>query len=147
MKPYLIQRAAFRNEPNRKGIDAILRFDYMGSSEFEWGALPDSLNRIRRDIDDYTYFQYSFTGHPTKVVTVFSKKDQSEQIPEILEQLANKERPIRLKERCDLIDWVKPEECFSPYNRNDHWWDIENDWMFWKFDPEFEEQFKLKIQP
>ena len=143
MKPYLIQRAEFASRPEKKGIDRIIRLDYMGSSEFEWGALPESLARIRTNIDQYTYFQHTFK--PNKVVTVFCKKDQAEELPGILEQLVDPERPLQLKERCDLIDCAKPEKCFSPYNRNSFWWDIENDYMFWKANPEFEEQFKQLI--
>jgi len=37
-KPYLVQRAKFTNIKNEEivGIDSLLDFDYMGSSEFEW---------------------------------------------------------------------------------------------------------------
>jgi hypothetical protein len=45
-KPYLIQRATIRPEvkdTDIKGIDSLLSFDYMGSAEFEFGALPAGL--------------------------------------------------------------------------------------------------------
>ena len=48
--PYLIQRIDMRHKPPRpgkKGIDASFGFDYMGSSEFEWGALPKALKALR----------------------------------------------------------------------------------------------------
>jgi len=146
MIPYLIQRAEFEINNSQKGLNSILRFDYMGSSEFEWGALPNSLKRIREKLNEYTYFNYSFKGHPDKTVTIFCKKDQVNDIPQILELLAHKNRLVNLKERCDLRDWVRPEDCFSPYNRNSHWWDIEHDWMFWKKNDEFETNFKEKIK-
>ena len=40
-KPYLVQRAKFTNVKNEEiiGIDSLLDFDYMGSSEFEWGSI------------------------------------------------------------------------------------------------------------
>lgn len=120
------------------GIDQILQFDYMGSSEFEWGALPKALKRIRENISEYTYFQYSFKKHPTKVVTVFCKKEQQDFIGNILEQLADRE--IRLKEYCDLDKFITGEKY-----GHDFWWDIDNDWMFWKLYPDFESKFKQLI--
>jgi len=52
MNAYLIQRAKFY-ESDRKGIDGILQFDYMGAAEFEWGALPESLKRMRENRKNY----------------------------------------------------------------------------------------------
>lgn len=47
MQPYLIQRGGFKLAPKEiTGPDSILRFDYMGSAEFEFGALPQSLRRM-----------------------------------------------------------------------------------------------------
>ena len=141
--PYLIQRAKFRDEISstfRKGIDKILCFDYMGSAEFEFGALPASLKRIRAEIKDYLQFQYSFKKHPAKVVTVMCKKEDEDAVCKILEQLAlNK---IRLKERCDLPKFIS--DVTNSWD-NDFWWDIDNDFMFWKFNPEFDANFKILI--
>jgi hypothetical protein len=44
---WLVQRLR-RNEWNGgSGFDALFRMDYMGSSEYEFGAIPKSLKRIR----------------------------------------------------------------------------------------------------
>lgn len=53
MTPYYIQRATFSNRP-REGVDGVLEFDYMGSSEFEFGAIGNSLKRIRSATEKYT---------------------------------------------------------------------------------------------
>jgi hypothetical protein len=47
--PYLIQRVQRRTHPQagKKGVDTEFSFDYMGSSEFEWGSLPASLRYMR----------------------------------------------------------------------------------------------------
>lgn len=50
--PYLIQRVMRRKSPlnergGTKGIDLHFRFSYMGSSEFEFGTLPNSLSEMR----------------------------------------------------------------------------------------------------
>ena len=142
--PYLIQRAKFKKEisENKTGIDNLLNFDYMGSAEFEFGALPKSLKRVRENIGEYIQFQYSFNKFPSKVVTVFCKKDQEKEIPQILENLI--EGKIRLKGFCDLKDWVNPGN-FSFKYPNDFWWDIDNDFFFWKFTPEFDLKFKTAL--
>ena len=145
-KPYLIQRAKFEKHASKdaKGIDALLRFDYMGSAEFEFGALPKSLKRTREAIDQYTSFQYSFKGHPTKLVTVFCKKEAVEEVTQVLELLVKRE--IRLKEYCDLNYFVNPSESRNPTWDNDFWWDIDNDFFFWKFNPEFDQRIKEAIK-
>ena len=48
MESYLVQRGNFIDKVNIstiEGLDSIVHFDYMGSSEFEWGSLPKSLRR------------------------------------------------------------------------------------------------------
>jgi hypothetical protein len=48
--PHLVQRIkAPEGNPllNRKGVDRVVEYDYMGSSEFEWGALRDALKRLK----------------------------------------------------------------------------------------------------
>ncbi|NTV79594.1 MAG: hypothetical protein HGA25_10800 [Clostridiales bacterium] len=49
MKSYLIQRGTFNDKIDISaitGIDYIIKFDYMGRSEFEFGAKFKSLKRI-----------------------------------------------------------------------------------------------------
>jgi hypothetical protein len=51
-KPYLIQRANIvkplspKNQAGKVTLSKSVSFDYMGSSEFEFGALPKSLKRL-----------------------------------------------------------------------------------------------------
>ena len=47
--PYLVQRVLKNGypSPDAKGVDALFRFDYMGSAEFEFGAINKSLKRLR----------------------------------------------------------------------------------------------------
>jgi hypothetical protein len=142
IKPDLIQRAVFYKKEG-KGIDSILRFDYMGSSEFEWGALPKSLKRVRANLGEYVQFQYSFKNFPEKTVTVLCTKEQQGFVGDILEGLV--ERKFRLKEFCDLNGYVDPKE--NSYNKSDFWWDIEHDWFFWKSNPEFDVEFRKALDP
>jgi len=47
--PYLVQRVEVRHKPHeaKTGVDRYFLFVYMGSSEFEWGALPSALQDMR----------------------------------------------------------------------------------------------------
>ena len=47
-KPYLIQRIMIRQQvaENESGVDKHFSFDYMGSSEFEFGALSKALKAM-----------------------------------------------------------------------------------------------------
>lgn len=132
--PYLIQRAKINEQEAtlKKGIDRILQFDYMGSSEFEWGALPTSLKRIRKDLDCYIL---STIQIDSQTVSIFfnNKTISKEEIKNLIGGLY--ERKFRLKEYCDFA-----KGC--TFKRNNFWWDLDNDFMFWLHNPTFESRFK-----
>ena len=136
-KPYLIQRAKFNDNSGKTGIDKILSFDYMGSAEFEFGSLPESLKRIRENINQYMYSLYFIND---KAITIFCKKSELSEILNTLEKLAKKE--IRLKEWIDFSEFINDD----PNQNTDFWWDIDNDFMFWKENKQFEEKFKQLIK-
>lgn len=54
MSTWLIQRLKENKygSDNRKGIDKAFLMDYMGSAEFEFGALPSALKAMRARKDD-----------------------------------------------------------------------------------------------
>lgn len=139
MNTWLIQRGTFETREYKTGIDSILKFDYMGSSEFEWGALPKSLGRIRENIDSYTYLDVPIKD---KIITVFCKDSQKSEIKQYLTDLADKK--MKLKEFSAFDLYINDDSWFG--KKFDFWWDIENDLMFWKKDQEFEINFKKIIQ-
>lgn len=138
--PYLIQRAKFKDNPNRIGIDAILEFDYMGSAEFEWGALPKSLNRIRETGGEYEIAELMLSNG--KIIQAFSLASNAGEIIEFILGLANNK--YQLKEFSDFDTWISDNPRWP--NRFDFWWDIENDYMFWKKDEEFLKKFVNAIK-
>jgi hypothetical protein len=139
MDTYLIQRGKFNDRDFKKGIDSIVQFDYMGSTEYESDALPGSLDRIRKDISFYTYIDVPIQG---KVITVFCKDSQKTEVKLYLEKIAAGE--MRTKEWHAFDDFIKGDEFFS--SRVNHWWDIENDLMFWEKNVDFETKFKSIIE-
>lgn len=138
MKPYLIQRAKFNYDPHGNGIDSILDFDYMGSAEFEFGALPQSLKRIRNKISDYRQYEFILNG---KKVNVFCDSKNYTEIYNMIKGLADNK--YHLKEYCDFRHFI----YFALHMlKSDFWWDIENDYMFWKFNSEFNTKFEKLIK-
>lgn len=107
MKSYLVQRATSypvgSTPENKTGIDKLVRWEYMGSAEFEFGALSESLQRIRKEISKYDLFPFEKTsnGHP---VYLFCKKDQKDEIFVELNRLKT-EKYCRLKEYIKFSVW------------------------------------------
>jgi hypothetical protein len=137
MRIYLIQRAKFEKSDNESGIDSILNFDYMGSSEYEWGALPKALKRTRENEKEYIQFEFTFENFEDKPIIILCKESDKEELPKILAQLADRE--LKLKEYCDLDAYLKGNKN---YKTSDFWWDIQNDFFFWRSNEEFNNQFK-----
>jgi len=129
--PYLIQQAEIYDDPETKGLDSILDFDYMGSAEFEYGALAKSLKEIRKDIEEYVFSNVEIE---TKSISVFCKKADLDEIVSSIRKLAKNE--IHLKEWIDFSDWLNYKKV-----RNKFWWDIGNNFMFWASNAEFELKF------
>lgn len=125
-KPYCIQRGKFEHEYNmdKKGIDILLNFDYMGSSEFEFGALPKSIKFIREHFDNYIFNLLTFNGKDICVIY-----PNYYLIDDIITKLASlsKNEPY-LQEYSDFDTFIYNKQH---YLKTNFWWDIENHIMFW----------------
>lgn len=122
------------NKKDINGLDDIVSLDYMGSAEFEWGALPRSLRRMTINKDFYKVFVFNQyrdeNGNPLKVYApqVFYKNVQN-----IVNRLA--EHGYGLQEYCSLSDHIQKDKKedddtrFRYIDKSDFWWDIENDFF------------------
>lgn len=114
---YLLQRCLDREKADigRKGVDRILSFDYMGSSEFEWGTLPHTVRLLRGLAKDNllkivkTPNFRLFNNEPLWVICPTSW-DVFE-LEELVKKLAT--NTLLYKEPHYLYAWVKP-----PSNNN-----------------------------
>jgi len=141
MEPYCVQRAKFSVNECKNGIDSILSFDYMGSAEFEFGALPNSLKVLRQHIDIYVIHHCKIFD---KKITIFCKKEEIKKVKEAVEGLAQSK--YYLKEYCDFEYWVGiRNNTLNLTCRNDFWWDIDNHFMFWKRNKKFTKKFEKLI--
>lgn len=141
MKTYLIARGKIEDRTHKKGIDSIISLDYMGASEYEWGALPHSLDLIRIYIKEYVYFNLDVKG---TIITIFCKASQKDSVAEYLDLLSQG----KMHTKCgSYFDSVIQKDEFYPRSTNkcNFWWDIENHLMFWIKNDEFENKFKVLI--
>lgn len=133
--PYLVQRAKFK-ENGIGSIDDVMRFDYMGSAEFEFGALPKSLKRMTSSADKLSVYEFihCVSGTTKKPLYVISVGEVHDDYLEHILLMSKGE--LRLKECSHFDDAIKGVNFHGePITKNswDHcdvWWDIENDIMF-----------------
>jgi len=133
-EPWLIQRAEIRSplaDPKEATLTKSLRLDYMGSSDFEFGALPASLRRIRSAPYHATRLVRWITQDesPLRVFSCFNEED-FEKYTEFLKEL--RFGNPQLKEVSRFGANYPQEKYFC----TDFWWDIEND-VIWSFNKNY----------
>ena len=129
-QPYLIQRCKIKGEfVKTDKVSDYLELDYMGSAEFEFGAIPASLRRFHAKLNKL---------HTILIpggIFLLCKEDESRQYASFLQQLAQEK--FRLKERVSLTDEMRGMKS----HRSDNFWiDITNDIAICK-DPEALDNF------
>lgn len=131
MRPiYLVQRAQVIHPagPVDRGVTALLDLDYMGSAEFEFGALPKSMRAFDANKDIVKH---------DKITHIVNEREQQLRVIHFMDNVkfaayANQLQRLRTDPgfRCKelprfAVGQTKPD-C-------DFWWDIENHVM-WTFD-------------
>jgi hypothetical protein len=126
----------------------IWRYDYMGSAEFEWGAVPKSLQQIGEySINgNLTSFEFEVTSEVSDISYDFAKKrnkivkkkanaivyvvchkDFTEQIKGFITNMASKDKGYRLKESLNFKESI----CGFEYHTDTvGWHDIDNHYLF-----------------
>lgn len=127
--PYLIQRATIETPlaDDSSRLSQAVNFDYMGSAEFEFGALPKSFRRIEAVADDWKCRRVEEIKEGDKPLRVYSAltDDEFEQYKQHL--IAARSGKLHTKESTYFEH--DHAERFK-YARADFWWDIDNDVMF-----------------
>jgi hypothetical protein len=128
--PYLISRHSF----NESGDTFLKKFrcQYMGSAEYEFGAIPKSLKEnVIDQLDDYQWVSIrSLTNFEDKCVHVFLHKSHSvEDYEDILQRLG--ESPYGEKIKCKELSYFsqnisKPDR----FSHVDVWYDMDNGVIF-----------------
>lgn len=156
---WLIQRGSFAKDLNNvKSFlngrsDALVDPDYMGSAEFEWGAIPRAYRRI---FDNFNKYKVIVT--PLKTVSdvpfcVFCDEDHYDEILEAIKEY--------LKEDYQLKEWSNMRYHFSTCRSEDleyvkycrqtnFWWCIDKgdigDWIAFTGATDRQNKFKEIIK-
>jgi hypothetical protein len=132
--PYLIQRAKIETplaEPDTR-LSKAVDMDYMGSSEFEWGALPQSFRRIESKADAWICRLVPEITEDDVPLRVWSAlTDEEFEIYkgylETMRKPISREPGLYTKESVHFNVDYKP---FSQHSVTNFWWDLDNDVMF-----------------
>lgn len=137
MKIYLVQRAEINrplNDYSGKRFSHAVDLDYMGSSEFEWGATAKGLRDIQAHAGEFKITSVRHITREDKVLRIYHKmtddqlKEYTDKLTEIWEQGMQAEQA---KERTHFYRSAKSYEL-----ETDLWWDLLN-CVIWSFDKNF----------
>lgn len=133
-------------------IQDIFRFDYMGSAEFEWGAVPEALSKLASSELE------AFTVAIELAKVPANWRDQSGEVPEgsaILFVIAPKKEAQEVAERIETLAYEKVDtkervglhEALRPFNDWDGetagWLELDNGFMFFRDGNMFQQTCKL----
>jgi hypothetical protein len=130
-----------------KILREVFRFDYMGSAEFEFGAVPKALAKIVDERKKYVFGILDIIVFPERAVPNIRKvsylchKDHEAEVITRIKQLATDEyKHFRLKERCNL----KPSLEGREYDKEIcGWLELDNAFMFFTDRVMFEKTAKM----
>ena len=114
-------------------IKEIVAFDYMGSAEFEFGALPESFAVIAQNHQNYTAAEMVINKTPVYYICY---KETQETVADWLKKLAKNKFHLKDASHFEravgyLDKWDKAYKDFVPYWRKTIGWiDIRNHYMF-----------------
>lgn len=156
--PYLIQRGRIISDvPNIVYLSKAVQLDYMGSSEFEFGALPRSLREMKR-----LQYQWSIrciaecteNGNMLHVLSAFNDVEFEEYSTYIMYlrnygYIKTRQHNFHPKESAEFSMFDRRPDPPKKVSKNakryayvrqlaDFWWDIDNGVMF-----SFNEDFML----
>ena len=151
MRMWLVQRG-IRREGDFKGLtgkDGLVDLDYMGSSEFEWGAIPRAFRRIMGQFSDYVFHKTNLTNINNCPLWIYVRKEKVEDVENCIKEY--------LEKKYQLQEWIALEHHFDNklnisssfgrhfYLRFNFWWDIQNDWIAFVGADDVKEQYNMAI--
>jgi len=132
-------------------IKDIFRFDYMGSAEFEWGAVPETLSRIGENFEklvaftihtpyEYKNWRTETTNNGIKKIYVICEKEHREEVVKRIKKFA-KSGKHNTKEHINLDESLSKEKI----NEFDTvgWLELDNGFFFFSDKEMFEKTCKL----
>jgi len=139
-------------------IKDIFRFDYMGSSEFEWGAVPKAMQEIAKSNKHYVTAEIEVTSsrkpwklvrgkeqpiikNTAKVYIICHNNDADEVKKRIVGWATEEPSGGRTQERVNLINSICPENDWDKGVCG--WLELDNGYFFFTDKIMFEKTAKL----
>jgi hypothetical protein len=127
------------SEDAMKLLSPVFSFDYMGSSEFEWGAIPKCLQSLAKNIEKYSAHEIELNKVP---VYVICQTDMQKEIDKRIKELAECKHHLKEWSNFDtalgLSKWSKKEDC-----RQIGWLELDNEFMFFTDKTAFEKTAEI----
>lgn len=133
---WLIQRGSFRDLNNLQFLggsnDHLINPDYMGSAEFEFGAIPKAFRRLMGHLEEYNLYVLDITNINGVPFCLFCKKDRYDDIlAELKSYISNR---YQLKEYSGIHAHLSNSADDAWLRRTNFWWCIDHpsdigDWM------------------
>lgn len=124
-------------------IRGIWAFDYMGAAEFEFGAVPEALNKIAQNCDDLVAFEFEIAltdvqadwrdksgDVPEGSATIYAlaRAEDAEEVEARVRKWANDQYNDGLKETTRLASTLRP--CTEWDGRVVGWLELNNGFLF-----------------
>lgn len=116
MKPYMVQRVLCRDLSKQVGPDVrfteLFYLDYMGSSEFEFGAIPAAIRSMAQAKREGTIYKRTLDAYrddnDNPLVVVTGHKDQTGAFADWVAKVKEDRTLDRGQERFDFWRWLQP---------------------------------------
>lgn len=120
---------------------SIWSYDYMGSSEFEWGAVPKALSFLAEQASKHNLWAGQIEVGKNETVFYIAPMEYAEEVENRIQQLRKDEHKFNLKEGCRL------KNCFDSTARFGKdtlgWLELDNGFMFFVDIDMFDKTCKL----
>lgn len=125
-------------------LRGIFNFDYMGSAEFEFGAVPKALRGLAADADQLTaatlpidlvdvprHWRDKTTSEPSGRATIYvlSRREHLEEVTERIQTWATTEQ-VRMKEPTNLTTVLRPDPGGGYVPNTCGWLELDNGFFF-----------------
>jgi hypothetical protein len=134
--PYLIQRARIATPLAEKSahLSKAVGFHYMGSAEFEFGALPKSIRRIEAQADSWIcriVNDIKEGDTPLRVWSALTDEEFTEYVGYLkILRASQSDRTVKRFYTKESVQFEVDRKHDYEYYKTDFWWDISNDVMF-----------------
>lgn len=109
-------------------LKKVFEFDYMGSAEFEWGAVPAAISFLANEAAKGALVYGELVLNGTENVYFISPVTYRNEVVKRITELRKDERELRLKEHCGLKRYFESQDEFCKWNVG--WIEIDNGFMF-----------------